>query len=139
VVHDGPVSTQPQDRDVAFAREKARRTLPISVLVLLAIIAMYLPLPKRFVALAPLVIAVVLSIRLLQFLRNQPGRERVWPVVTLVLIGLLVSNLAVQALFYEAVNAYEQCVDTAQTSQAAGECEELRRKSPLGGTGFPLE
>lgn len=139
VVHDGPVSTQPRDPDVAFARDKARRTLPISVLMLLAIVAMYLPLPKRFVALAPLVIAVVLSIRLLQFLRNRPGRERVWPVVTLVLVALLLSNLAVQALFYESVSAYERCVESAQTSQAAGTCEELRRKSPLGGTGFPLQ
>ncbi len=139
MVHDGRVSQQPPQRDVAYLREKARRTLPISVLVLLAIVAMYLPLPKRFVAAAPLVIAIVLSFRLLQFLRHRPGRERVWPVLTLVIVGLLLSNLAVQALFYESVSAYERCIETAQTAQAAGACEELRRQSPLGGTGFPLE
>lgn len=139
MVHDGRVSQQPEQRDVAYLREKARRTMPISVLVLLAIVAMYLPLPRRFVAVAPLVIAVFLSVRLLQFLRDRPGRERVWPVITLVIVSLLLSNLALQGLFYESVSAYEQCVEMAQTSQAAGECEELRRQSPLGGTGFPLE
>lgn len=122
-----------------FAREKARRTLPISLLVLLGIIAMYLPLPKRFVAVLPLLIAIVLSVRLLQFLRDRPGRERVWPVITLVLVGLLLSSLGVQALFYESVKAYEQCLEGAQTQQARAACEELRRQSPLGGTGFPLE
>jgi hypothetical protein len=139
VVHDVPVSTQPPDRDVVFVREKARRTLPISLLVLLAIVAMYLPLPKRFVAALPLAIAIVLTVRLLQFLRGRPGRERVWPVVTLVLVGLLLSNLATQVLFYDSVRAYEQCMDGAQTSQAAGACEQLRRQSPLGRAGLPLE
>lgn len=138
MVHDGPVSLQPGDRDLAFAREKAKRTLPISVLVLLAIVAMYLPLPKRFVALLPLTVAIVLVIRLLAFLRDRPGRERIWPVVTLVLVGLLLSSLGVQVVFYETVRAYEQCVETAQTQQARAACEELRRDSPLG-TGFPLE
>jgi RsiW-degrading membrane proteinase PrsW (M82 family) len=133
------MSTQPPDRDVAFVREKARRTLPISLLVLLAIVAMYLPLPKRFVAALPLAIAIVLSVRLLQFLRERPGRERVWPVVTLVLIGVLLSNLAAQVLFYDAVHAYEQCMKGAQTSQAAGACDQFRRQSPLGRAGLPLD
>ena len=122
-----------------YAREKARRTLPISLLVLLGIIAMYLPLPKRFVAVLPLVIAIVLSVRLLQFLRNRPGRERVWPVITLVLVGLLLSSLGMQAVFYESVSAYEQCLEGAQTQQAKATCEQLRRQSPFGGAGFPLE
>lgn len=132
------MSQQPQDPNVAFAREKARRTLPISLLVLLAIVAMYLPLPKRFVAFLPLVIAVVLSVRLFTFLQGRSGREKVWPAVTLVLVGLLISSLAVQALFFDWVSEYEQCVAGAQTQQAAGACEQLRKGGPFG-AGLLLE
>lgn len=129
---------QPRDRDVEFIREKARRTLPISFLVLLGIIAMYLSLPQRFVAALPLLLAAVLSVRLLVFLRGRPSRDRVWPVVTLTLVVMLLSGLAMQGLFYESVSAYERCVEQAQTSRAAAVCEELRENSPLG-RGFPLE
>jgi hypothetical protein len=132
VVHDGPVSLTPRDTDVAFAREKAKRTLPISLLVLLAIVAMYLPLPRRFIAFLPLVIAVVLSMRLLTFLQGRPGREKIWPAATLVLVGLLLSSLAVQALFLDWVREYEQCVTGAQTQQAAATCEQMRERGPLG-------
>lgn len=127
---DGAVTPDP--RDVAFAKEKAKRTLPVSLLVLLGIIAMYLPLPKRFVAVLPFVIAVVMTVRLLQFLRGRAGRERVWPVITLVLTGLLLGSLALQAAFYPAVRDYEQCVAAAQTSHARAACEEIRQQSPLG-------
>lgn len=132
------MTQQPRNADVAFAREKAKRTLPISLLVLLGIIAMYQPLPKRFVALLPLVVAVVLSVRLLTFLRGREGREKVWPAVTLLLIGLLISNLAVQALFYDTVRSYDECVRSAQTQQAAAACEEMRKQGPLRG-GLLLE
>ncbi len=127
---DGAVTPDP--RDVAFAKEKAKRTLPVSLLVLLGIIAMYLPLPKRFVAVLPFAIAVVMTVRLLQFLRGRAGRERVWPVITLVLTGLLLGSLALQAAFYPAVRDYEQCVAGAQTSHARAACEEIRQQSPLG-------
>ena len=132
------MTLQPRDRDVAFAREKAKRTLPISVLVLLAVVAMYLPLPQRFVAVLPLALALVQSVRLLRFLRHRAGRERLWPVVTLLLVTLLLTNLAGQAAFYDTIKAYEQCIETAQTSAAAGDCEQLRQKGPLRDTGFLL-
>jgi RsiW-degrading membrane proteinase PrsW (M82 family) len=128
--HDGAV--RPDPRDIAFAREKAKRTLPVSLLVLLGIIAMYLPLPKRFVAALPFVIAIVLTLRLLQFLRGRAGREKLWPVVTLVLTGLLLGSLAMQAAFYPSVRAYEQCMAGAQTSHARAACEEIRQQGPLG-------
>ncbi|HET8593834.1 MAG TPA: hypothetical protein VFM07_01205 [Intrasporangium sp.] len=123
---------RPDPRDIAFAREKAKRTLPVSLLVLLGIIAMYLPLPKRFVAALPFVIAIVLTVRLLQFLRGRAGRERLWPVITLVLTGLLLGSLAMQAAFYPSVRAYEQCMAGAQTSHARAACEEIRQQGPLG-------
>ena len=118
-------------------REKAKRSLPISLLVLLGIIAMYLPLPRRFVAFVPLGIAAYLSVRLLQYLRGRPGRDKVWPVLTLVLIGLIALSLGLQGLFYPSVHAYEECVAAAQTQQATAGCEQLRQLGPIG-VGFVL-
>jgi hypothetical protein len=129
---DGPVSTPNPRPDVAFAREKAKRTLPVTLLVLLGIIAMYLPLPKRFVAVIPLVVAAVLTVRLLRFLAKRRGREKVWPAITLGIVALMLSTLAMQAMFYDDVSAYEDCIASAQTQQARGACEELREQSPLG-------
>ncbi|GAA6526216.1 hypothetical protein [Intrasporangium sp. DVR] len=126
------MSTPDQRPDLAFAREKARRTFPVTLLVLLGIIAMYLPLPKRFVAVVPLALAAVLTIRLLRFLALRRGREKVWPAVTLGIVGLMLSTLAVQAVFYDDVSAYEQCIESAQTQQARGACEQLREDSSFG-------
>lgn len=128
--HHGAV--RPEPRDIAFAREKAKRTLPVSLLVLLGIIAMYLPLPKRFVAVLPFAIAIILTVRLLQFLRGRAGREKMWPVITLVLTGLLLGSLALQAAFYPNVRAYEQCAAGAQTSHARAACEQIRQQGPFG-------
>lgn len=122
----------PDQRDIAFAREKAKRSLPVSLFVLLGIIALYLPLPKRFVAALPFVIALVLTIRLLRFVRGREGREKVWPVITLALTGFLLGSLALQAAFYPAVRDYEQCVAAAQTSHARAACEQIRQEGPLG-------
>jgi hypothetical protein len=129
---DGRVSTPDQRPEFAFAREKAKRTLPVTLLVLLGIIAMYLPLPKRFVAALPLVLAAVLTVRLLRFLSQRRGREKVWPAITLGLVGLMLSTLVLQAVYYESVSAYEQCLAGAQTQQARGECERLKQEGPLG-------
>ena len=125
--------TEPRpEQDVAFRREKAKRTLPVSLLVLLGLVAMYLPLPKRFVAFLPLVLAVVLTVRLLRFLSPRNNREKVWPALTLAMVGLLLSTLTMQAAFYDKVSAYERCLDGAQTSIAKGECAQQRNASLLG-------
>ena len=126
------MSTPDQRPEFAFAREKAKRTLPVTVLVLLGIIAMYLPLPRRFVAAVPLVVAAVLTVRLLRFLTLRRGREKVWPAVTLGLVGLMLSTLVLQAVYYDSVRSYEECIAGAQTQQALGECELLKQDSPLG-------
>ena len=125
--------TEPElDREIAFAREKAKRTLPVAVLVLLGIVAMYLPLPKRFVAFIPLGIAVVLTVRLLRFLNMRAGREKVWPALTLGVIGMLLSTLVFQVAFYRQVSAYEECVSGAQTALATADCQRLKEPGPLG-------
>jgi RsiW-degrading membrane proteinase PrsW (M82 family) len=93
---------------------------------------MYLPLPKRFVAFLPLVLAVVLTVRLLRFLSMRAGKEKIWPVITLVISGMLLSGLALQVAFYDAVSAYETCVAGAQTSIAEGDCAKLRDAGMIG-------
>ena len=125
--------TEPQlEKEIAFAREKARRTLPVAVLVLLALVAMYIPLPKRFVAFVPLLVALVLTVRLLRFLSVRSGREKIWPAVTLGIIGMLLSTLIFQVAFYRTVSAYEECVAAAQTAVAEADCQKLREPGPLG-------
>ncbi|NUO34772.1 MAG: hypothetical protein HOP97_02715 [Terrabacter sp.] len=125
--------TEPQlEQEIAFAREKAKRTLPLALLVLLGLIAMYLPLPKRFIAFVPLLIAVVLTIRLLRFLSRRSGREKIWPAFTLVIVGMLLSTLVLQAAFYDSWSAYESCRSDAQTQQATADCEQLKDSGVLG-------
>ncbi|WP_020144816.1 hypothetical protein [Terracoccus sp. 273MFTsu3.1] len=121
-----------QEQEIAFAREKAKRTLPVALLVLLGLVAMYLPLPKRFVAVLPLVLAIVLTVRLLRFLSARGGKEKIWPVVTLVISGMLLSSLALQVVFYDSVHAYEECVAGAQTSIAEGDCAPLKDAGMIG-------
>ncbi|GAA2743727.1 hypothetical protein GCM10009868_18650 [Terrabacter aerolatus] len=125
--------TEPQlEQEIAYAREKAKRTLPVALLVLLGLVAMYLPLPKRFVAFLPLVLAVVLTVRLLRFLSARPGKEKIWPAVTLVIAGTLLSTLSLQIVFYDAVSSYEQCLAGAQTSLAQASCVQLRDAGMFG-------
>lgn len=129
---DGRVTDPDLQDETVFAREKAKRTLPVALLVLLGLTAMYLPLPKRFVAFVPLVLAVVLTVRLLRFLSPRTGREKIWPVVTLVIAGMLLSTLAMQVAFYDTVSAYEECLAGAQTSIAAASCAPLRDAGLFG-------
>lgn len=134
---DGQV-TPPARPDIAFAREKAKRSLPVSLLVLFGIVAMYLPLPRRFVAAVPLIAAVVLTVRLLRFLKNRARREKLWPVLTLGLVGAMLATLVLQAVLYDQVHSYEQCLAGALTQQAKADCERLHQTDPLG-SGFILE
>ena len=125
--------SQPQlEEEITFAREKAKRTLPLALLALLGLVAMYLPLPKRFIAFVPLLIAVVLTIRLLRFLSARSGREKIWPAFTLVIVGMLLSTLVLQAAFYDSWSAYEDCLAGAQTRQATADCAQLKDAGMLG-------
>lgn len=126
------MSSQEKERSITDARDKARLTLPVLVCVLLAVVAMYLPLPKRFIAVVPLLLAAGLSVRLLRFLSSRRGREKIWPAMTLGIVGMLLASLIVQGAFYSKVQAYEQCIDGAQTAQARADCESLRDSVVLG-------
>ncbi len=129
---DGWVSKQQLDPAAVDARERARRTLPVSLLMLIGVVGMYLPLPRRFVAVLPLLVAGYFTIALLRFLAGRPGRQKIWPAITLGIIGVLLASLAFQAAFYPTVKAYETCLAGAQTSQARAVCEQTRSTSPLG-------
>ena len=63
--------------------------------------------------------------------RNAP-REKIWPAITLGIVALMLSTLAMQLVFYADVSAYESCIESAQTQQARGACEQLREQSPIG-------
>ena len=111
--------TEPsREQEIALARERARRTLPLIGFVLLGLIAITMPLPKRFVAALPLVVAAYLSVKLLHYLRERPTGEKIWTALSLGVIVSILLTLVVQAIFYGPVSAYEQCYDQAHTSAA---------------------
>ncbi len=125
--------TEPtREERATSARERARRTLPLIPFVLLGLIAITLPLPKRFVAALPLAVAAYLSVRLLRFLRDRPAREKIWTALSFGVIVSMLLTLVVQAIFYGPVSAFEECVDQAQTSAARAACGELQDGSLLG-------
>ena len=71
--------TEPQptrEQEIALARERAKRTLPLIGFVLLGLIAITMPLPRRFVAALPLLVAAYLSVQLLRFLKDRPTSEK---------------------------------------------------------------
>lgn len=125
--------TEPsREQEIALARERARRTLPLIGFVLLGLIAITMPLPKRFVAALPLVVAAYLSVKLLRYLKERPTSEKIWTALSLGVIVSMLLTLLVQAIFYGPVSAYEQCYDQAQTSAARAACDQLQRSGLLG-------
>ncbi|HET8988205.1 MAG TPA: hypothetical protein VFN43_06800 [Humibacillus sp.] len=125
--------TEPtREEEIVLARERARRTLPLIAFVLLGLIAISLPLPKRFVAALPLVVAAYLSVKLLRVLKDRPTSEKIWTGLSLGIIVSMLLTLVVQAVFYGPVSAYEQCFEQAQTSAARASCDQLQRTGLLG-------
>jgi hypothetical protein len=125
--------TEPtREQEIVLARERAKRSLPLLAFVLLGLLALTLPLPKRFVAAVPLVVAAYLSLRLLRFLRDRPTSEKLWTALSLGIIVAMLATLVVQGAFYGPVSAYEQCMDQAQTSTARASCAPLQRSGLLG-------
>ena len=121
-----------REQEVVLARERAKRTLPLIGFVLLGLIAITMPLPKRFVAALPLVVAAYLSVKLLRYLKERPTSEKIWTALSLGVIVSMLLTLLVQAIFYGPVSAYEQCYDQAQTSAARAACDQLQRSGLLG-------
>ena len=65
-------------------------------------------------------------------LAHRSGREKIWPAITLGIVALMLLTLVMQLAFYADVSAYESCLESAQTQQARGACEQLREQSPSG-------
>jgi hypothetical protein len=125
--------TEPsREQEIVLARERAKRSLPLIAFVLLGLVAITLPLPKRFVAALPLVVAAYLSVRLLRFLKDRPTSEKLWTALSLGIIVAMLLTLVVQVIFYGPVSAYEQCYDQAQTSTARASCDPLQRSGLVG-------
>ena len=125
--------TEPsREQEIVLARERAKRSLPLIAFVLLGLVAITLPLPKRFVAALPLVVAAYLSVRLLRFLKDRPTSEKLWTALSLGIIVAMLLTLVVQVIFYGPVSAYEQCYDQAQTSTARASCDQPQRSGLLG-------
>jgi hypothetical protein len=125
--------TEPsREQEIVLARERAKRSLPLIAFVLLGLLAITLPLPKRFVAAVPLLVAAYLSVRLLRFLKGRPTSEKFWTALSLGIIVAMLLTLVVQVIFYGPVSAYEQCYDQAQTSTARASCDQLQRSGLLG-------
>jgi amino acid permease len=125
--------TEPsREQEIVLARERAKRSLPLIAFVLLGLLAITLPLPKRFVAAVPLLVAAYLSVRLLRFLKERPTSEKFWTALSLGIIVAMLLTLVVQVIFYGPVSAYEQCYDQAQTSTARASCDQLQRSGLLG-------
>jgi hypothetical protein len=125
--------TEPsREQEIVLARERAKRSLPLIGFVLLGLLAISLPLPKRFVAALPLLVAAYLSVQLLRFLKDRPTSEKLWTALSLGVIVAMLLTLVVQVVFYGPVSDYEQCYDQAQTATARASCEQLQRSGLLG-------
>lgn len=125
--------TEPsREHEIALAKERAKRSLPLMAFVLLGLLAISLPLPKRFVAVLPLLVAAYLSVRLLRLVKDRSTSEKLWTALSLGIIVAMLLTLLVQGVFYGPVSAYEQCFDQAQTAAARASCGQLQRSGLLG-------
>ena len=121
-----------REQEVALARARAKASLPLVAFVLLGLLAIAMPLPKRFVAVLPLAVATYLSVRLLRTMRDRPVREKIWTALSLGIIASMLFSLAVQAVFYGPLSAYETCMGEALTSAARASCDQLRLSRVIG-------
>jgi len=118
----------------AFCASLAAFSLTMFCLILLVMFAMNLRLPQRLIAIVPITVAGVESVRALMTLGRleATGRERLWPVVSLGLVGLMLMSLLTQVIFYGPQKAYEDCMTGAHTRVAQAECQHQRERSVLG-------
>lgn len=111
-----------------------RWSLTCLALFALVVVASDLPLPARAIALVPVIVAVVVTIQelLRQRREDAPVRMRLMPVITLVLLAFVLVTAAGQAVFYESVKEYQDCMSGANTAAARAHCELQRQQSGLG-------
>jgi len=115
-------------------RRSATYSLTMFCLILLVMFAMNLRLPQRLVAIVPITVAGVESVRALMALGRleASSRERLWPVVSLGLVGLMLMSLLTQVVFYGPQKAYEDCMTGAHTRVAQVDCQRQRERPVLG-------
>lgn len=99
--------------------------------MLLGVLGTAIPLPWRAVALLPLLLAAVESVRALRAMAkaHAPARFVIWTVLGLVLVSFFAFVVVVPFFFYDATKAYQDCMLGANTATAAAQC----RTTFLGG------
>jgi len=109
-------------------------SLTVVALFLLILLASGLPLPQRAVALVPIVLAAVTSVRELVRLQREkaPPLMRFGPFLTLGFVGMLLLAAATQVALYVPLKAYEDCLAGANTQAAQASCAQQRQQSLVG-------
>lgn len=99
-------------------------TRRVAVLMLVGLAALTMPFPWVGVALLPLGLAAVESVRALLQMRGQQGgaAPRVWTLTGLVLIVLMIASVGWPFIFFRASLDYQRCLDGANTAAARAEC-----------------
>jgi len=118
-------------------REVMRRggySMTVVALFLLILLASALPLPQRAVAIVPIAVAAVISVRELIRLQREsaPALMRFGPFVTLGFVGMLLLAAATQVALYVPLKAYEDCLTGANTQAAQAVCAQQRQQSLVG-------
>ncbi len=116
------------------AVRRGRYSLTIAALFVLVLFGASLPLPQRGVAVVPLVVAGVESVRELRRLRRQEAGPlpRMGPTVTLGFVTLLLLAAITQATLYSTQKAFEDCMAGANTQAAQAICGHERQQRILG-------
>ena len=112
---------------------RPQRTLPpgavharrAGIFLLLGALGVILPLPWTGIALVPLSIAGVESIRALKVMRaaQAPARSVLSALFGLVLTMMLAGAFALPYAFYDTMKGYQECMLGANTSVAAAKCQ----------------
>ncbi len=119
---------------VAAARRSA-------VLLLLGLLATYLDLPWKAVALVPLALAARETVRSLRQMARAgaPRRAMVWSGVGLALIAYLAGSILLMLAMYGPFKTYQDCLAGANTAVARATCQDELNGSfgdRLGGLGL---
>lgn len=96
-----------------------------AILMLLGFLGAGIPLPWTAVALIPLALAGVESVRALQAMSRggAPTRVTVWSGLGLALIVAMALVISVPYLFFGASMGYQHCLEGANTAVASAQCE----------------
>ena len=119
---------------VAAARRSA-------VLLLLGLLASYLDLPWKAVALVPLALAARETVRSLRQMARAgaPRRAMVWSGIGLALITYLAGSILLMLAMYGPFKTYQDCLAGANTAVAKATCQDELNGSfgdRLGGLGL---